>query len=623
MEMRQEDERDNGRAILDKLKALRFHEGDENEFWKGMLFGAAALCKSPAAVFIKKEDDQWRLCQEFYLNEKVSEEKEYFLTVALNLAERASENGFAFEKLDVAVPRLSLPVALVIKIDVGKNGSRAVLFLVADRANMQQFNDVVVRTQLINDIPLHYYNRRQQSLSQGGNGSSRLFAGILEILAKVIEKKRYLLAAMTLVNEIASRFECSQVSMGWKKGTYIKTVAISNVESFKRTSEAVRILEGLYEEAYEQNQTVAYPAIDGHFTVVRSHMNYLKRAVLNQVITIPVSLENTVIAVVTLERKEEPLTDSEIDAIELILKQTAHWLDTLYRSDRWVGSRAVLFCHEKICSLLGFEHSLLKATAILLSAALLYSIIGVWDYRVEGSAALKTDSVGYISAPYDGLIAEVMVQEGNEIAQGDPLLKIDTRELILKEAQESAKMISFAREIEKNRAKEAFADMQIAQSKLNETKAELEKVRYYIERADMKAQFDGILVEGDKQKLLGSPVSKGDILLKIAKIDAIYASIKVSEKDIDLIKEGAKGELILVSKPEDVFDITLEKIIPMAEVDQREGNVFVVKAEIENNMQPWWRPGMSGIAKIDAGEKKIIWILTHRLVDFLRMFFWW
>ncbi|MDY0043072.1 MAG: hypothetical protein RBS82_00255, partial [Syntrophales bacterium] len=93
--------------------------------------------------------------------------------------------------------------------------------------------------------------------------------------------------------------------------------------------------------------------------------------------------------------------------------------------------------------------------------------------------------------------------------------------------------------------------------------------------------------------------------------------------DIDLIKEGAKGELILVSKPEDVFDITLEKIIPMAEVDQREGNVFVVKAEIENNMQPWWRPGMSGIAKIDAGEKKIIWILTHRLVDFLRMFFWW
>jgi hypothetical protein len=37
----------------------------------------------------------------------------------------------------------------------------------------------------------------------------------------------------------------------------------------------------------------------------------------------------------------------------------------------------------------------------------------------------------------------------------------------------------------------------------------------------------------------------------------------------------------------------------------------------------WWRPGMSGIGKIEAGERTLFWIIFHRTIDFLRMFFWW
>jgi multidrug resistance efflux pump len=261
--------------------------------------------------------------------------------------------------------------------------------------------------------------------------------------------------------------------------------------------------------------------------------------------------------------------------------------------------------------------------AILVTAGFFYSIIGVWDYKVEGNAMLKTDSVSYISAPYDGLISDVYVHEGDEVHRGDHLLKLDTKELVLKEAQESARKISFEREVEKNRAGEEYADMQIAQSRLRETQAELERIRYYLDQADIKAQFEGIVVEGDKRELMGSPVSQGDILLKIARIDAMYATVKISERDIDQIAQGARGQLILLSRPNDTFDIVIDKIVPMAEVDQREGNVFIIKAGIGGKAQAWWRPGMSGIAKINAGEKKIIWIMTHRLTEFIRMYFWW
>jgi hypothetical protein len=31
---------------------------------------------------------------------------------------------------------------------------------------------------------------------------------------------------------------------------------------------------------------------------------------------------------------------------------------------------------------------------------------------------------------------------------------------------------------------------------------------------------------------------------------------------------------------------------------------------------------MSGVCKIHAGQRSLMWIITHRTIDFLRMFFW-
>jgi len=38
--------------------------------------------------------------------------------------------------------------------------------------------------------------------------------------------------------------------------------------------------------------------------------------------------------------------------------------------------------------------------------------------------------------------------------------------------------------------------------------------------------------------------------------------------------------------------------------------------------QTWWRPGMSGVAKLDAGTRTPLWIATHRTLDYLRLRWW-
>ena len=59
----------------------------------------------------------------------------------------------------------------------------------------------------------------------------------------------------------------------------------------------------------------------------------------------------------------------------------------------------------------------------------------------------------------------------------------------------------------------------------------------------------------------------------------------------------------------------VEKIIPMANVDDVNGNVFTLKVVFEDEVQDWMRPGMSGISKIVIEERSVLWILTHKISD--------
>ena len=51
--------------------------------------------------------------------------------------------------------------------------------------------------------------------------------------------------------------------------------------------------------------------------------------------------------------------------------------------------------------------------------------------------------------------------------------------------------------------------------------------------------------------------------------------------------------------------------------------LFIIKGKITGDVANWWRPGMSGISKINVGKRNVLWILTHRTIDFLRMLLWW
>ncbi len=111
------------------------------------------------------------------------------------------------------------------------------------------------------------------------------------------------------------------------------------------------------------------------------------------------------------------------------------------------------------------------------------------------------------------------------------------------------------------------------------------------------------------------------MLLKVARNEKLFAQLKLNERDIHELAVGQQGEIAFVSQPNQSFQVKVERIDPVAQAGE-EGNLFQVRALAGETAPAWWRPGMSGIAKVEVGQRRILWVLTHRTLDFLRLKLW-
>lgn len=606
-----------GRAVIQGLKALRRATAPRDVFWQRFVQGVSALCRAPAALVIARADaaGEWTVLAGHGLEalDSPAETGEGRLVGGgVRLAERALTNGFAFEPIRKAIGGLRQPTLVGIALDAMEG--QALLLLLIDPASQQQVSEAAIRALLVADLP---------SAAPAEREDDGPLAEVLDILIQVQRKDRFFLAAMVAVNAIASRFNGSRVSLGWKAGDYVHIRAISHTERFERKTDAVQDLETVLEEAYDQDEEILWPGDETSGVVTVAHRRFAGKYGVTGILTLPLRRDDAVVGVLCCERIGHGFDAAEGRALRLLASQLVPWLAELHRRDRWFGARLAAETKRSLAGLLKTDRVVPKTLGAVATLAVLYGVLGTWTYRVEGTFKLSTDGVALLTTPFDGYVKKVSFTAGEVVTEGRPLLTLDTRETLMREAEIIAELHRATREAEKARARNELAEMRIAEAQTQQARTQLERVKYYLDHAVIRAPFDGVVVEGDVQKLNGAAVAKGDTLMRVARIDDLYAEINVDERDIDEVAVGTSGELALLSRPDLRVPFIVEHILPVAEVKEGAGNVFVVRARINGGRQPWWRPGMSGLAKIEIGERRIAWILLHRTIDFLRVRLWW
>jgi len=223
-------------------------------------------------------------------------------------------------------------------------------------------------------------------------------------------------------------------------------------------------------------------------------------------------------------------------------------------------------------------------------------------------------------APINGYILETSARAGDLVKQGEVLFSIDDRDLRLEYLKWSSQKKQVERRYRDALAGKNRSEVNIFKAQLDQAEAQLDLLQEQIARTQVAAPFDGVVVSGDLSQRLGSPVSRGEVLLSIAPLNAYRVVLQVDERQISEIASGQVGQLILKALPQQQFPFVIEKITPVSEpLDGR--NRFRVEARLTEGME-LLRPGMEGAGKIMIDRRQLKWIWTHDMVEWFKLWFW-
>jgi multidrug resistance efflux pump len=599
------------------LEDCRRYEGVEDGFWPLFAEAIGGVAESSHVLLLRRTLEPLRPWQPF----AAWPAKEKFplgvplddagLNAALESAVREEISEFR----PPAEPKARLPI---VQIDAGIPGQQfVVLFRFGGMAPApEEFGRRIARAL---DLPLLYRRTRALRLASEDN---RAFTQAFDLLTMLDKQERFVPAVMTLCNELVRQTRCSRVSLGWKTDAYVQVRAISDLLRFERGTEPVQRLEAAMEEAFDQDEEIVLPEPDDAGYVARDHRMFAQSQGIAYLASLPLRLDQRPVGVVTLERTDRPFSADEITALRVTFDRATRRLDELERTDGSFWHSGLRAARAGIARLLGPEHTWWKALGVVLAIAVLVIVFGTWPYRVEGNFLVRSDTLVNLPAPFEGYIAEVPVRVGDRVHAGDILLRLDKRELLLEQNSLVAELARYEADRAQAEVERRLAEMRSAAASKEQSQANLDITRFRLAHADITAPSDGVVIEGDLRERIGTPVKAGDLLMRMTRIEAMYVEIEVPERDAHAILASHTGEIAFATLPDPRYPIVVDRLEPVARVKQ-EGNVFVLRAHITAPAAgAWWRPGMSGVAKIDAGRKSIFWLLTHRLVDFVRLKLW-
>ena len=160
----------------------------------------------------------------------------------------------------------------------------------------------------------------------------------------------------------------------------------------------------------------------------------------------------------------------------------------------------------------------------------------------------------------------------------------------------------------------------ISDINLTSGKQEHEGYAFYRRWVSKDPDLAFILISGDLDQSIGAPIKRGEVLFEIAPLDSYRVIVEVDERDIEQIKVSQQGKLVLNSLPEMYFPFVIEKITPVSTTNEGR-NYFVTEARLLESSTRL-RPGMQGYGKIFIERRKLIWIWTHGLIDWFRLWAW-
>lgn len=457
----------------------------------------------------------------------------------------------------------------------------------------------------------------------GGSRIQERVTAALDLAAVALQEEKFKAAASSLVTQIASRLGCDRVSLGFSRRKHVRIHALSHTAQFKKQMNLVRAIGTAMTESIDQAAPLIYPDGDGTSQhVLRAHAELSSQQGDASICTVPfLDGAGRGYGALTMERSaDRPFDQYDADLFDAVAALAGPILEEKRKNDRWLIFKAGDSFRAMAGKVLGRGHLVAKLVTAAILLVVLFFTFAEGNYRITAKTIIEGSIQRAVVAPYDGFIHEAHVRAGDTVVEGQVLCSLDDRDMRLERLRWESQREQFLRQYREAMAEGNRANVKILREQISQAEAQMALLDEQLTRARMAAPFAGIVVTGDLSQSLGSPVQRGQVLFEVAPLEKYRLKMRVDEREIEQVQVGQKGVLILNSLPEEPMTLTVQKMTPVSAAEEGK-NFFIVEAGLEE-VSDRLRPGMEGFGKISVDRRKLIWIWTHELIDWVKLWVW-
>lgn len=452
-------------------------------------------------------------------------------------------------------------------------------------------------------------------------------ASVLDTLAVALRHDSLQQALFDVANALAQRFQAGKVAIGLSEHWHLKLLALSETAHFDKNTPLAKAYASAMEEAQDAGKPVHHPPPAAAPDMPASapyplHQQLSRQSGSVRVYSCPLIHGVDTVGVITLERSTDtPFTPVETDWLEAFAALAAPIIRQRREAEKssvrrlWGEGRALL--HR----LFGPRHLIWKTVAALLVLLVLILSLVQKEYRVTAKTVIEGEVQRVAAAPFAGFIQAGYVRAGDTVKTGQVLAGLDDRELRMEQARWSSERDQYENKLREAVAGQKLADVQVVTAQLRQAEAQLTLVTDKIDRARVKAPFDGIVVQGDLSQQIGAPIELGKELFTLAPLQSYRVILQVDERDIRHVRTGQAGQMVIIGLAGDPIALKISQVTPIA-TSQDGKNFFRVEAQLQSSAPVRLRPGMEGVGKIETGQRQLWWIMTHSLTEWLSLYLW-
>jgi len=440
-----------------------------------------------------------------------------------------------------------------------------------------------------------------------------------DLFAAVLQHSHSSKSCMEIVNRMAERLDCERVTIGIRKGLIVRTECISFLATFDPRTQLVRKLEAAMEESLDQNRRVVLPPIAGDSGAIDQANRELAHQ--DSCATFPLAGQSTNFGAIVFERDaRKPFDADTIRWCESVLSGIAPVIELKLIDERPVRTKAIEACRETLQSIAGPEQLKLKLAGIAFGLLIAFGAVFNGSYTVSAPASIEGSVSQVIAAPVAGFVKSSQIRAGDRVAKNQLMATLDDRSLKLELKKWQGEANKIGKAYQEALAKKARTELSILRARSDQINAELALVEQQISRTELRAPHAGYVTSGDLSQSIGAPVEIGDVLFEVAPLQDYRVTMEIDERDMAGIKNQNTGQVVIKALPGKPVDIVVNQIVPMA-ISGDGKTYFRVEGQFDNPANDL-RPGMEGIARINVGERKLLWIWTHKVIDRVRLWFW-